>query len=133
MSVSLPPDIRALMTVKVQWEPIHRGADGSVQPDGYGQWSYDASCPLTCWIEPHTGGLMFGASAYRRIDETVVEPKVDLYFDGDSGRARQIRLWDRFTVPGIGADDTPLQALHVETLYGPPFDNRRPWLIIVIL
>lgn len=115
------------MTVEVEWEPILSG------PDGYGQWQYGASCPLRCWIEPHIGGQAFGATAHRRVDETVVEPVVDLYFSGDDRRARKIKLWDRFTVPDIATEDSPLQAKHVETMYGPPFDNRRPWLIVVML
>lgn len=116
------------MTVTIPWEPVAAGG-----PDGYGEWTYGPAQNLRCWIEPHSGGQSFGETAIRRSDETVVEPIIDVYFDGDDPLARTIKLWDRFTPGVIASEGKALQAKHVETLYGPPFDNRRPWLIIVML
>lgn len=127
MSISLPPDIAQLMTTVVTWES---SGDG---PDGHGQWTYGPAIDLTCWTEPHVGGENAGATAIRKPDGTVVEPQIDLYFNGDDPYARQIQLWDRFTSPIIAGGNKPLQALKVETMYGPPFDNQNPWLIVVLL
>lgn len=127
MSISLPRDITALMTTLVTWEPIGAG------PDGYGQWTYGPAQELTCWTEPHGQGINSGQTAVRSLDGTVVDPDWDYYFSGDDPLARKIKLWDRFTPGGIGTEAKSLQALIVETMYGPPFDNRNPWLIIVSL
>lgn len=127
MSISLPADIKQLMTTKIVWESAKTG------PDGYGQWTYGPALELKCWIEPHLIGKESGAIAHRRPDGTVVEPILDVYLDGDDHLARQVQLWDRFTPPGVATVGKPLQAVHVETMYGPPYDNRQPWLIIVML
>lgn len=126
MSISLPPDIKALMSTQITWE-------ASTGPDGYGQWTYATPVSLTCWTEPHLIGRESGAIAHRKPDGTVVEPILDIYLDGDNPLVRRIKLWDRFTPTGIGNEGVALQALHVETMYGPPFDNRNPWLVIVML
>jgi hypothetical protein len=126
MTISLPPDIKALMTGSITWEP-----SGAL--DGYGQWTYASPVTLTCWTEPHIGGLNAGVTAIRKPDGTVVEPQLDVYLDGDDDNARLVKLWDRFTPSGIGTEDAALQAVHVETMYGPNFDNVNPWLIIVML
>lgn len=116
------------MTTTVAWEAVL--ADG---PDGYGQWAYAAPVDLTCWTEPHGIGVNSGQTAVRKPDGTVVDPDWDYYFDGDDPLARQIKLWDRFTPGGIGNEGKKLQALVVETMYGPPFDNTNPWLVVVSL
>jgi hypothetical protein len=126
MTISLPPDIKALMTTSIVWE-----ASGAL--DGYGQWTYGSPVTLTCWTEPHSGGQNFGVTAIRKPDGTVVEPILDVYLDGDDTNARLVKLWDRFTPTGIATEHAKLQAVHVETMYGPPFDNINPWLIIVML
>lgn len=127
MTISLPPEIKELMTVSVTWE-----ASGTI--DGYGQWTYASPVTLVGWLEPHSDAISAGATAYRRADGTVVEPKYDLYLDGDNSNARAVKLWDRFTLPSvIGASADPLQAVHVETFAGPPFDNVNPWLVLVVL
>jgi hypothetical protein len=125
VSISLPPDITALMTTVVTWEAISSG------PDGHGEWTYGPAIELQCWTEPHGVGVNSGQTAARTLDGTVVDPDMDFYFSGDNANARKIKLWDRFTPGGIASEAKTLQALIVETLYGPPFDNRRPWLIVV--
>ena len=45
--------------------------------------------------------------------------------------AQEFRLWDRFTPAGVASEGRNLQALAVEPLYGPPFDNVNPWLIVI--
>lgn len=128
---SLPIEIRELMTTTVSWESF-QGFDGHVEP------TYAPAIPLTCWQEAH-GSSTGGLEVFRRADGTVVEPAYDLYFSGDDQYARQIQLYDRFLVKAvgmIGADTVnpqELQAIRVDTLLGPPFDDRNPWLIIVTL
>ncbi len=65
---------------------------------------------------------------------TVVEPKWNLLFSGDDPLARQFQLYDRFTSSGTAqGPEQSLQAVRIDTIYGPPFDDRFPWLIIVTL
>jgi hypothetical protein len=75
-----------------------------------------------------------GVEILRRADGTVVEPVLDLYFSGDDPNAENFKLYDRFTPHNIGLDGTQnLQAVWINTLYGPPFDNTNPWLIRITL
>lgn len=127
MAISLPPEILALMSVTVTWEKF-QGFDEYAQPDAYAP-----AVDLTCWIEPHLASTATGETAVRNREGTIIDPDFDLYFDGDDAQARQIRLWDRFTVGGVGSEGRQLQALAVTPMYGPPFDNRNPWLIVVTL
>jgi hypothetical protein len=127
MAISLPPEIKELMTVTVTWEKF-QGFDEYAQPKAYGP-----AVELRCWIEPHLSTTASGETVTRTRDGTVVDPDFDLYFDGDDTQAQQIRLWDRFTVGGVGSEGRQLQALAVSPMYGPPFDNRNPWLIVVAL
>lgn len=128
---SLPLEIRELMTTTVQWESF-QGFDGHAEP------SYAAAIPVSCWQEAHGYGSG-GLEVFRKADGTVVEPIYDLYFSGDDQYAKQFQLYDRFLISAVGipsADQTDpqhLQAVRVDTLLGPPFDNRNPWLIIVTL
>ena len=114
------------MTVPVVWESFN-GFDGHAEP------SYQPAITLFCWQEAF--GLMSssgGLSALRRADGTVVDPLWDLFFAGDDPCVRSFKLYDRFTPGGVGTDSAQnLQALRLNTLYGPPFDNRNPWLVQV--
>lgn len=128
MPASLPAEIRELLTTTVQWESF-QGFDGHAEP------SYAPAIALVCWQEAHgTSSASGGLQVFRRADGTVVEPSWDLYFSGDDPRARQIQVYDRFFPGGIGTDPAQkLQAVRVNTLLGPPFDDRNPWLIQVTL
>lgn len=122
--VSLPDEIKELMTNQILWESFQGF-------DGYGQPEYAAGVELTCWIEPQGVGVNTGQTAERKPQETVTDPDFSLYFDGDDPNVRSIRLWDRFTPGGVGSEARTIQATAVETLYGPPFDNLNPWLVVV--
>lgn len=128
MPISLPPEIRSLMTQEVVWEAF-QGFDGHAEP------SYAPARSLTCWQEAHgVSGGAGGMEVFRRADGTTVEPRWDLYFNGDDRDARTIQLYDRFTPGGVTTDDAQrLQCVMVNTLYGPNFDNQNPWLILVTL
>lgn len=121
---SLPVEIKELMTVTVTWESF-LGFDGHAEP------SYAAPVTLSCWQEAHSL-MQTGLEAVRQADLTVSDPDWDLFFSGDDPNAQQIKLYDRFT-PGGFASSTAmtLQATSVNTIYGPPFDNSNPWLIVV--
>ncbi len=124
---SCPPEIAELMTQTVFWEPF-LGFDGHAEP------SYGPGIELTCWVESPSITGLGGVAANRAADETTVEPKYALIFNGDDPSARQIQLWDRFTSFNTASEGThPLQATQVNTLHGPPFDNQNPWLIQVVL
>lgn len=132
MSISCPPEIFELMTNTVVWESF-QGFDGHAEP------VYLPAVELTCWQESHglTGG---GLEVFRYADGTQVEPQWDLFFNGDDPLARQIQLYDRFTTDGVASGvyfgtqgNLGLQAVRVNTLQGPPFDNKNPWLIQVTL
>lgn len=121
-----PPEIRALMTVSVGWESF-------IDFDGHGDPSYRPLIQLKCWFEEYSvsqGGMV----ANRRPDVTVVEPEYHMYFAGDDSRVRTFTLYDRFTTYAVG--DSVLQVLQpirINTMYGPPFDNRNPWMVEVAL
>lgn len=123
---SLPADIAALMSTTVVWERF-TGRDGAGQP------TYAPPVTLKCWQEEYsvmTGGL----SVTRRADGAVVEPQWHLYFSGDDPNARKIGVYDRFTTTAVGQDTTQkLQPLRVNTMLGPNFDNKNPWMIEVAL
>src|SRR5258708_4138007 len=125
MTVSLPLDIKALMSVTVQWAAF-QGFDQYAEP-----LAYATPVALQCWIQPHGSMINSGQTALRTRDGTVTDPDLDLYFDGDNAQVRTIRLWDLFTPAGVATEGRNLQALAVETLYGPPFDNLNPWLVVV--
>jgi len=125
--VSLPLDVKELMTVPIIWEAF-QGFDEFAQPVAYA-----APVTLYCWQEPH-GLTSAGLEAHRRNDETVVEPVWDIYFDGDDPTARSFTLYDRFQPNGVYSSTAQrLQAVKIETFYGPNFDNVNPWLIVVSL
>lgn len=127
-TLSLPRDVFELMTVEVIWEAF-QGFDGHVEP------SYAAPVSLICWQEAHgVSGGAGGMEVFRHADGTVVEPRWDLYFDGDNSDVRSFQLYDRFTPSGVTSDsEQRLQAVMVNTLYGPNFDNTNPWLVLVTL
>ena len=123
---SLPLEIRELMTARVGWEHW-LGFDGHAEP------TYAPLIPVSCWQEEYSvsqGGMV----AMRRADGTVVEPQWHLYFSGDDPNALLFTLYDRFTTSAIGdGPEQVLQPVRVNTVFGPPFDNRHPWLIEVAL
>ena len=113
-----------MMTVPVVWESW-QDFDGHAEP------VYGPEITLYCFQEGHTGT---GLNAIRNANGTVVEPTWDLYFNPDDPQVRSIKLYDRFTPGGVGTDAAQqLQAVRVNTFYGPPFDNRFPWLVVVTL
>ncbi len=128
MAQSLPAEIAEVMTVhNVLWES-NQGIDG------YGQQSYADPVEIDCWMEP--AGLGGGLEANRaplggNSDQTDVEPQLELYFNGDDPRVRSFTLDDRFTPGGIGATGQKLKPKRISPLYGPPFDNKNPWLVVV--
>lgn len=124
MTISLPPEIAALLTAEVIWEKW-LGFDGHAEP------RYDAPVSLTCWIEPRPTISAGGANAIRRPENTSVDLQYTLYFSGDNADARGMSTFDRFTLPTPFSSDKPLQADYVNAWYGPPFDNLNPWLIEV--
>ncbi len=128
MPISLPPEIFELMTNIVIWEKF-LGFDGHAEP------SYAPARNLLCWQEAHgVSGGAGGMEVFRRADGSVVEPRWDMYFNGDSADARSIQLYDRFTHNDIGSEgNQSLQAVMINTLFGPNFDNQNPWLILVTL
>lgn len=127
MIPSCPPEIKAMMTVPVVWESWD-GFDGHAEP------SYAPAITLYCFQEAHGGpGRSGGLMAERDASITTVEPRWDLFFDPDQPNVRSIKLYDRFTPGGVGAEAQSLQAVRVNTFYGPPFDNRYPWLVVVSL
>ena len=127
-ATSLPAEIAEIMTVTpVVWEK-------STGVDGHGQSSYAAPVNMTCWMENHIPG---GTQAWRaRIqgdaESNTTESQYDLYFDGDNTNAQQFTMEDRFTVPGI-PPGLPVKVDFINTVYGPPFDNVNPWLVVVSL
>ncbi len=120
---SLPAEIKELMTVPVTWEK-------ALGQDGYGQQSYAPALTLKCWAEEYgfSSGGMIGA---RKGAATDVDPKYSLYFPGDDSNARAFSMYDRFTVSVVFGDDKPLQPSVINTIHGPNFDNKNPWLIQV--
>jgi hypothetical protein len=123
---STPPEILELMTKKVGWESF-LGFDGHAEP------SYAPLLMVVCWQEEYSV-MSGGMTVFRRADGSVVEPQWHLYFAGDDPNARKMQLYDRFTTFAVG--DSPeqvLQAVRINTMYGPPFDNKNPWAIEVAL
>lgn len=126
-TVSLPLDVKALMTVPVLWEAF-TGFDVFAQPNAYA-----AGITLYCWQELH-GLSDAGMKPHRHIDETIVEPIYNLFFDGDDARVLTFTLYDRFTPNGVfSSSQQRLQATFIETMFGPNFDNVNPWLVAVSL
>ena len=123
---SCPPEIKQLMNTPVTWEGF-LGFDGHAEP------SYAPAMVLKCFLEEH-GMVSGGVEAFRGPDGTVVEPVLDLYFNGDDPNVRNFKMYDRFTPTSIGVDQTQkLQAVFIATFYGPPFDNRNPWVVRITL
>ncbi len=128
MAQSLPPEIAEMMTVEVCfWEK-------SLGVDGHGQQTYADPVEVDCWVEP--AGLGGGLETNRaplggNVDATDVEPQLEIYFNADNVNVRAFTLDDRFTPGGIASAGQKLQAKRISTLYGPPFDNKNPWLCIV--
>lgn len=122
-----------MMNIPVVWE----GFDGW---DGHAEPSYRPPVVKKCFLEEH-GMVTGGVEAIRLPNGTVVEPVLDLYFDGDDADVKGFRLYDRFTPQSIGInvaglfDPEPqsLQAVWIATFYGPPFDNRNAWVVRVTL
>jgi hypothetical protein len=123
---SCPPEIKQLMTNTVLWESW-LGFDGHAEP------SYGPQIPVSCFQEAFgTMSSEGGLGVLRRADGTVVQPLWDLFFDGDNPVVLSFQVYDRFTPGGVGSDSTQaLQAIRINTLYGPPFDNKHPWVVQV--
>ncbi len=122
---SCPAEIQELMTTPVGWEHF-KGNDGHAQP------SYAPRVTLYCWLEDHgfSGG---GLETVRRPTNVAVDVEFDLFFAGDDPRTRTFTNFDRFAVPVVGIGERVMQVLFLATRYGPPFDNRYPWLVQVSL
>lgn len=115
------------MTATVTWEKF-------VQFDGHAEPAYDAAVSLKAFVEPIGLSMPLGSEAIRKPDGTIADPKYLLLFDGDDANARAFSLYDRFTLPTIvGSSTIALQPLRIATMFGPPFDNQHPWLIVVTL
>ena len=114
------------MTKTVGWE-------GFIKFDGHAEPSYNPLITLSCWIEEYSvsqGGMV----AMRRADGTVVEPQFHMYFNGDNPYVRTFTLYDRFTTYVVADTvEQVLQPVRINTMYGPPFDNRNPWMVEVAL
>lgn len=123
---SCPPEIKQIMIDPVVWEPF-LGFDGHAEP------SYGPALTLYCFQEAFgTMSADGGIAAIRGPNGTVVVPYWDLFFDGDNEDAREFQLYDRFTPAGIGSSPAQqLQAIRINTMFGPPFDSKRPWLVVV--
>lgn len=119
---SCPPEIRALMLFLVTWEPF-TGFDGHADP------AYGLPQQVNCYKEAH-GMMQGGLEVTRKADETTADPDWDLFFSGDNPQAQSFTLYDRFTVPVVGGGYTT-QPSSINTINGPNFDNRNPWLIVV--
>ena len=121
---SCPPEIKAMMTVSVLWEQFI-GFDGHAEP------SYAPGIELKCFREAHSL-IQTGNEALRTATNTTATPDYDLYFACDNSYAQEFSLYDRFTVGGVGVDDAVTQQpFAINTVVGPPFDNRYPWMIVV--
>lgn len=126
MPVSCPPQIRKLMKETVIWESF-RGFDGHGEP------SYNPPKVLKCRQEAYSV-VSKGLTAIRRPDGTTIEPQWHMYFSGDDPDARKIQMYDRFTTTAVGeGPEQKLQAIQINTLYGPNWDDRHPWLVEVAL
>lgn len=112
-----------MMTVPVLWEAF-LGFDGHAEP------IYAPGIELMCYREGH-GMMQGGIEVLRTADQTVADPDYDLFFSGDDPNARQIKLYDRLSVGGVADQSFTIQPQSVNTIIGPPFDNRNPWLIVV--
>lgn len=112
-----------MMTVPVIWEAF-LGFDGHAEP------IYGPPIELMCYRESH-GLSQGGIEVLRNADATVADPDFDLFFSGDDPYARQFKLYDRITTGGIGDQSFTIQPASINTIVGPPFDNRNPWLIVV--
>lgn len=124
MPISCPPEISELMTNTVQWESF-------LGFDGHGEPAYAPAIPMKCWMEEYST-LSGGMTAHRRADGTVVEPQWHCYFNADDPRVRTFKLYDRFTTPGVGnGPEQKLQAVSINTMFGPNFDNKNPWTVEV--
>ena len=129
-AASLPYSIKELLTnTSVLWEQ-----SGAV--DVFGQPSYAPAVEIDCWMEPEGIGSNVGMTNSRaNVNQTILQqtrrPELSLYFDGDDSRVRSFKLTDRFTPLTTGGAGVELMPTTIETLYGPPFDNRNPWLVIV--
>ncbi len=125
---SLPAEIAEIMTITTV------GYEKSTGVDGYGQSTYAALVDVTCWMENHIPG---GTQAWRAPIQgealvNTTEAQYDLYFDGQNTVAQGFSMEDRFTVPGYPAG-LPVKPDYINTMFGPPFDNTNPWLVIVSL
>lgn len=126
MIPSCPPEIKEMMTSPVKWERFN-GFDGHAEP------SYRAPQTLYCFRESH-GLMQGGLTVHRKIEETTVEPDWDLFFDGDSVSVEDFSLYDRFTIlDDVGDDGYMKQPEAINTIVGPPFDNKHPWLVVVVI
>ncbi len=127
---SLPAEIAELIwNTVVTWEQ-------TTGVDGYGQQTYAAGKVIPCWVEgagfneTGVGTTRFEGNA--TLEQTVRDPEVVLYFDGDNADARSFLLTDRFTIniPSTQGQ-VSLQPTAINTFYGPNFSNQYPWLIAV--
>lgn len=124
-ATALPAEIAELMTVACSWEK-------STGLDGHGQPVYADPVTLNCWVE-QSGFVAGGLESVRRAPGTSIDIEYDLYFDGSDENVKQFTNLDRFTIEPIGIQGRVIQALFVETAFGPPFDNQDPWLVRVAL
>jgi hypothetical protein len=122
---SCPPEIRQMMTLEIMWEQF-------LGFDGHGEPLYAPAIPLQCYRESHgiSGG---GLDTLRTSDVMTLDPDWDFYFSGDDPNARKMRYGDRLTTQGVGAGSTgqKVQIDVINTIIGPPFDNKHPWVIMV--
>ena len=72
------------------------------------------------------------AAGNATISQATRRPELSLFFDGDNATVRAFQYTDRFTLTGIpAASQVALQATNIVTYYGPNFDNKNPWLVVI--
>jgi hypothetical protein len=121
---STPPEISEMMKTTCTWEQF-------IGFDGHGEPSYEPGLELKCHQEAHSL-MQTGLSGHRQAELTTAYPDFELYFAGDDLNAQSFSLYDRFTPHGVATSSSiRLQPNNINTVYGPPYDNTNPWLIIV--
>ena len=123
-SFSTPPEIGELLVTSCTWQKW-------LGWDGHGEAQYDTAVTLKCFQEAHSM-LQTGLEAHRVAEMTFTNLNFDLYFSGDDVNAEQFSLYDKFTLQGVGNSSQIIQQpVSINTVYGPPYDNQNPWLIVV--
>lgn len=120
---ALDPNLLSLMTVPVTWEAFNGFND-------YGEPSYKAAVTKSCWLEER--GYGGGGQARREADETIVDPRVDIYLDATDPDVQAMTMYDRFTLPTGSETAQPMssQPERMNIFYGPTGD---PWVKVVTL